>query len=53
MTEQTEHEPESGHQPPEQTDVQSQEEESLTPEDFDEDPSLNPDEDALKNIKGG
>lgn len=42
-----------GPQPPEETDVQSREEEALTPEDFEEDPSLNPDDEILKDIKGG
>ena len=56
MTDQ--HDPEQqprsgGQQPPEEADVQSREDEELTPEDFDEDPSLNPDEEVLKDIKGG
>ncbi len=54
MTNNPEQQPQTGGQhPPEETDVQSREDEALTPEDFDEDPSLNPDEEILKDIKGG
>jgi hypothetical protein len=54
MNEEPEQQPQSGQQPPEEADSEeSSEEQSLGPEDFEDDPAHNPGDETLKNIKGG
>jgi hypothetical protein len=54
MTEEPEQQPQASQPPPEEADPnESSGEESPSPEDFENDPSLNPSDDVLKDIKGG
>jgi hypothetical protein len=54
MTEEPEQQPQSGQQPPEEAESEEPSgEESLSPEDFEDDPAHNPADDTLKDIKGG
>jgi hypothetical protein len=54
MSEEPEQQPQSGQQPPEEADSEtSSGEDSLSPEDFENDPAYNPGDEALKDIKGG
>jgi hypothetical protein len=54
MTEEPEQQPQSGQQPPEEAESEEPSgEESLSPEDFEDDPAHNPAEETLKDIKGG
>jgi hypothetical protein len=54
MTEEPEQQPQSGQQPPEEADSEeSSSEDSLSPEDIENDPAYNPADETLKDIKGG
>jgi hypothetical protein len=54
MSEEPEQQPKSSWPPPEETDRgEPSGEDSLSPDDFENDPSLNPSDEALKDIKGG
>jgi len=52
--EEPEQQPQSSQAPPEEADPgELSGADSLSPEDFEDDPSSNPSDDALKDIKGG
>jgi hypothetical protein len=52
--EEPEQQPQSGQRPPEPAaSEESSDEDSLSPEDFENDPAHNPGDDTLKDIKGG
>jgi hypothetical protein len=54
MNEEPEQQPQTGQQPPEQADsAQDGSEDSLSPEDIENDPAYNPADETLKDIKGG